>query len=784
MTAAAVSRLPLRPAPPHDPLSLLLAGWVGPDAATGWRVRAFDQAEIGAASGALVLAPTPSAERRADEPSGSFGGLRPPINVAVDAQGNVVLLDPVSGQVLRFDACDCRFVALRCFTRVASTDGTDACTDRTALGLPGARRVPLGELRDPHGIALCNGELYVADSGHARVVRMTLHSGMPHGELRLPAAERAARAGPWRPTSLAFDGQGRLYVTDPLNRRIDMFDAHGRWLRALATTQPVWHVAVDCTDRVHAVLSQALGLQAVAGAGGAVQWQWVLPPGAPSGLTLVRFDAEGNALALDLRTDQLEGFATLPFAVDSDGTIHLPCREGCGMFDARGTTLPAGARVMAPRYRRRGSYFSAALDSRIEGCQWHRIELRGCLPVGSSVAVRTLCAEIEFDNNELALLPDSAWSEPVAGTAMADGRWDALIRSTPGRYAWLRIDLAGDGYETPCIEAALIEYPRISLRRYLPAVYGAEHLSADFTDRFLALFDTSLRSIEGHLDRGAALFDPLSAPAQRVGGQIDFLSWLASWIGLAMARDWPVERRRRYLKAAARLYCLRGTPQGLRDQLLLLLGFEQAYGLCPDERPRTRCLPRPRNCGPCPPLTPAQPPALLLEHFKLRRWLWAGRSRLGNDSVLWGRRIVNRSQLSGDEPPPGHSGNAQVGVSQLISTPDPLRDPLLVHANTVSVFVPASVRKPGADQRALQQLLQREVPAHVQVVLHHVEPRFRVGVQAMVGLDSVIARTPRGVSLNDNALGSGTVLGGAPGRPRSPGLEVGRSRVGPPTAVG
>jgi len=143
--------------------------------------------------------------------------------------------------------------------------------------------------------------------------------------------------------------------------------------------------------------------------------------------------------------------------------------------------------------------------------------------------------------------------------------------------------------------------------------------------------------------------------------------------------------------------------------------------------------------------------------------------------VLWGKSIVNRSQLSGDEPPPGQSGNARLGVTQLNSVPDPVRDPLLVHANRASVFVPARIRQQPTEQRALQQLLERETPAHVELTVHYVEPRFRVGVQAMVGLDSVIARTPKGVRLSDNALGQGTVLGGGP---KQPGLEIGEARVG------
>ena len=107
------------------------------------------------------------------------------------------------------------------------------------------------------------------------------------------------------------------------------------------------------------------------------------------------------------------------------------------------------------------------------------------------------------------------------------GEWDCLVRSGGGRFLWLRMEFRGNGRVTPRLDSIELEFPRISLRRYLPAVFGKEAVSADFTDRFLSLFDTTFRSIETNLDREARFFDPLSAPAERdpkTGA--DFLSWL------------------------------------------------------------------------------------------------------------------------------------------------------------------------------------------------------------------------------------------------------------------
>ena len=784
-------------APPHDPWSLLLAGWVGAQPDIGWRVRALTDTEFAIGSNALVLCPSPNAQRRAAEPSGSLGGLRLPINVATGPRGEVWLLDPVSGQLQVFDACKCAFRPLPCTTRAAAPRPSDPCL----AGRPTSRRhVPSDQVLDAHGLAACGPELFVADAGHSRVLRFAMRSLMPHGEWCLPPAQQVALTMPWSPGSMAFDSRERLHVADAVNQRVDRFDAAGRWQRAWVTQQRVWHIALDDADRLWVLLADADALVAVAGPGGVTTWQW---QGLAQPAELWRFASDSAAppVRIDLRSEQIAGFAPLPFAVDAIGRLRLPC-DGCAdasaLFDARGSCVQSERQAPAPLYRRQGSYLSAALDSAIDGCTWHRVELRGAIPVGCGVGLRTLTADIVFDDAELALLGDDAWSAPIVASSMAEGCWDALVRSLPGRYLWLRLDLTGDGMDTPQLCAALVEYPRISLRRYLPAVFGAEPISADFTDRFTAIFDASLRSIEARLDNQAALFDPLSAPAGDATSKRDFLDWLAGWIGLSLEREWPEARRRRYLKAAAALYAQRGTPQGLRAQLLVLLGLDRAAACCVAERPQTRCAPRPLNCGVGPALVPAAPPALLLEHFKLRRWLFAGQARLGDDSVLWGRSIVNRSQLGGSAlvAPAGCStgsggasasggtfdGNARLAGSQLVSTPDPYRDPLIVHANRVSLFVPACVRKHPADERALRQLLATEMPAHVQAQVHFVEPRFRVGVQAMVGLDTVIARTPMGVRLGDEAsaattpvgLGRATVL---PARPAER-MHVGRAHVG------
>jgi hypothetical protein len=100
---------------------------------------------------------------------------------------------------------------------------------------------------------------------------------------------------------------------------------------------------------------------------------------------------------------------------------------------------------------------------------------------------------------------------------------------------------------------------------------------------------------------------------------------------MSLDRHLSLERRRKLLSLAWKLYILRGTPQGLRLHIALCLGVEPQ----------------------------------ILEHFKLRRWLYLDSGRLG-DQTLWGEAIMKRLHLD---------VYSTIGQFQLIDSGDPLRSP-------------------------------------------------------------------------------------------------------------
>ena len=693
-----------------------------------------DRIEIDSHGGTLRLALRPEQRRRPDEPSGSFGGLALPSNVAFGLDGTVYLLDTSTLTLKRFDPCECRFDTLGCFG--------------------GAGDGPRG-WQDPHGIAICGNNLYVCDTGNHRVGVYALHGLLVRTFLVPP--DSAGLTNEWEPFDAAFDSRGRLFVTDPANGCVHRFGASGRYEGCVCGQGVVTHIAIDRGDRIIIVREDM-----------------------PDTVSVI--DDEGTVVgAFDWASELAPHIRPLSVQVDREGNLYLKmlCAEGGddGVFDLQGNPVKAPAVSPMP-YEREGLIITEALDSGIHGCQWHRIVLASSLPGGSSIMVLTFTADTEQELARIQALPDSAWATNRIVRPGDGGAWDCLIRGRPGRYLWLMLRMIGKGTSTPEVERIRIEYPRISLRRYLPAVYSAEPVSADFLDRFLGLFDTTLRGIENGIDTQARLFDPLSTPSTpdpKTG--LDFLTWLASWIGVSLNRQCPEPKRRTYLKREGRLAHIRGTREGLWRKLLLFLDMEPEKVCCPDDRPKMRCMPKPRNCRPAGALPCAwQPPPLVLEHYRLRRWLYVGAGRLGNQSVLWGKRIVNRSQLN---------KGAQVARTQVIASQDPFRDPFHVYAHKFTVFVPSHIGTVEARRRALENIIEEEKPAHTAGAIEYVKPRYIVGFQSMIGFDGVIGDYPAGVITDRTRLANGSILTDEPHKRCGPPLQVGKTgRIGSSTNLG
>ena len=693
------STLPPLRRPPHDPLTLRLGGRLG------WpTLQPGPEPGLADTGGSLALPRFPGSLRAVTEPSGSLGGLRLPGNAALGAGGEVWLLPSHRPHLLRLDACTCGFVEVPCF---------------------GGRGPAPGQLADgTGGIAWAAGHLFVCDPGNQRVQVLLLPQGVVSAVWTAPT--------PWQPTDVVVDHRFRVHVADPRGGMVHHFGWSGRYLG---------HTAGVGAPRF-------VGL---AGDG------CLIAAGEDTAYRV----AGGVAVALAAAADDLGGLMpAAPVEVAGDGSMHLGALcspPGDAWFDLAGDPVSPPL-PPAQLYETEAVGVVGPLDSLIDECVWDRVTLVGEVPDGCAVTLESLTAQVPLSSREVLALPDQAWDTGLTCTAMPGGEWDGLVRGRAGRYLWLRLRLRGNGGRSPRVDEAVVDFPRISLRRHLPAVYGAEPTSADFTDRFLAIVDRVLRGTEDAIDDLPSILDPQATP---------HLEWLASWIGMRPDRRLPEPLQRDIVANAAHLLDQRGTVAGLRRLLLVALGLDREpdcdrVGGCPAcPEPRRGCPPRPA------PRSAWEPPPLVLEHFRLRRWFEAGASRLGDQTVLWGQSVVQRSQLG---------ENARVGVTALRGTQDPLRDPFHVYAHKFTVFVPALAGRTPERRKAIERLVAWGSPAHAVADVSYVDARLRIGVQSSIGLDSVVARMPAGFTLGQTQLGPASVLDGDD-RPSIDNTAVGTTAV-------
>jgi phage tail-like protein len=128
-------------------------------------------------------------------------------------------------------------------------------------------------------------------------------------------------------------------------------------------------------------------------------------------------------------------------------------------------------------------------------------------------------------------------------------------------------------------------------------------------------------------------------------------------------------------------------------------------------------------------------------------------------------------------------GQAVVGEGRPLTHEDygiPLSDD---YAHLFTAVVPASKVPLAAQRQALRDLIEAEKPAHTDFQLCLAEPRMRVGVQARLGIDSIVAGPPRTMALDRAELGRETYLGGDD-HEHEFGTIGARSRIGVDTIVG
>ena len=255
-----------------------------------------------------------------------------------------------------------------------------------------------------------------------------------------------------------------------------------------------------------------------------------------------------------------------------------------------------------------------------------------------------------------------------------------------------------------------VHYPRQSYLGYLPGVFSFDDDSRRFLEKFLSGFQTEWDRLDQTITEIAGLFDPRTVP----DGLIDYLAqWLAlplDDVALSGGTDAEIAaKKRNLLKAAPAITPQRGTVAAIRE--ILQAYVQNLTGLTPTQQ---------------------EPFPVMLEGFRMRPRLELGnegQANLGRTAPTWGPGVVGRLQLG---------GYAREGEAKLVSVGDPQLDVFNASAHRFRVVLPAAwVRNPDAE-RTLRRAIDASRPAHTVYDLCLVEPRFRVGVQSTLGIDSVL----------------------------------------------
>jgi len=134
------------------------------------------------------------------------------------------------------------------------------------LGTPGQAGDPPGAFTEPNDVFIApNGEIYVAETHGAQFqdepgpdAKSRISKFAPDGTFIMSFGEWGFGDGQFRsPHSMAMDSQGRLFVADRGNRRIQLFDQQGTHLDTWYQFSRISGLFIDKNDVLYAIDSES-----------------------------------------------------------------------------------------------------------------------------------------------------------------------------------------------------------------------------------------------------------------------------------------------------------------------------------------------------------------------------------------------------------------------------------------------------------------------------------------------------------------------------------------------
>jgi len=203
----------------------------------------------------------------------------------------------------------------------------------------------------PTGMAIDNENrfLYVADLGQDQVLVFDADTLEPLRKIGTPnTGHQSNKLGDFsKPSSVAVDKEGNVYVTDMLNYRVEVFDADGKFIRAFGKhgDGPGYFampkgIAVDCdghiwvTDsmqnRVHLFTQEGDLLMYMGNAQGAL-------PGTFSGLQYILIDTKNRVFTSEVYPGRVQMFR---YVTQDEAQAEKARREAEKAARASGTSKP------------------------------------------------------------------------------------------------------------------------------------------------------------------------------------------------------------------------------------------------------------------------------------------------------------------------------------------------------------------------------------------------------------------------------------------------------------
>jgi phage tail-like protein len=329
----------------------------------------------------------------------------------------------------------------------------------------------------------------------------------------------------------------------------------------------------------------------------------------------------------------------------------------------------------------------------------------------------------------------------------SDPRWralpvvpDAAEKLFPGQpldEIYVGVLFSGDGLASAVLHQIRVDFAHSTWLQHLPAIYSGDEAATDQLARWLTVFESASDEVQAGIESLPRLFEPAAAAA-------DWLPWLAGWLALQLPDSWSEAQRRAAIAEAFADSGQRGTVAGLRRAIRQRAGVD-----------------------------------VVIEEPIRQTGLWELPADDSTDDELSLSVLGSTTFLARAEPQGAVLATTAVLDGSYLVPQDEYATPLfedVAHQFTVRLYRGARYSEEAV--AATKAVLDEERPAHTTYHVCVVEPALRVGMQARLGIDAIVARGDPEPTLLDDSGAAGLVLDGPPAARLGVGTRVGQAHLG------